>query len=90
MQAIYSFLFTFGLQYYVKIRASLLANHDILISKRTLHGRLGELGLFRRKGQSDIPDVAYFIEEELQKPGQLHGYRWMHLKCIHNGINIDK
>ena len=83
--------FYFNLGYnYLEIRASLLANHDILMSKRTLHRRLRELSLFRRKGHTDILDVACFIEEELQKSGQLHGYRWMHLKCIHNGINIDK
>ena len=60
------------------------------ISKRHLNRKLRALGLFRRKNHTDIVDVATFIEGELQTSGQLHGYRWMHLRCIQNSISIDR
>ena len=81
----------FNLGYnYNEIIASLLFNHNVAISKRTLNRKLRDLGLYRRKNHTDELDVAYFILQELQSSGCLHGYRWMHLKCIQNGINIDK
>lgn len=81
----------FNLGYnYNEIIASLLFNHNVAISKRTLNRKLRDLGLYRRKNHTDELDVACFILQELQSSGCLHGYRWMHLKCIQNGINIDK
>lgn len=39
---------------------------------------------------SDMIDVAVFIEEELSKSGQLHGYCWMYQKCIQSGFIFRK
>ena len=75
----------FNLGYnYNEIIASLLFNHNVAISKRTLNRKLRDLGLYRRKNHTDELDVACFILQELQSSGCLHGYRWMHLKCIQN------
>ena len=51
---------------------------------------LRRLNLRRRKNSSDVVDVALFILEELECTGQLHGYRWMHLKCKQAGFNIPR
>ena len=48
------------------------------------------MGLFRRKNISNIENVAQFIEREIRLSGSLHGYRWMHLKCLHHGIVVQK
>ena len=81
--------FNLGLNY-DEILASLLVNHNVLVSRRTLHRKLRGMGLFRRKHHTDIVEVACFLEEQVQKSGRLHGYRWMHFKCIQNGINTDR
>ena len=48
------------------------------------------MGLFRRKNYSNIENVAQFIEREIRLSGSLHGYRWMHLKCLHHGFVVQK
>ena len=52
------------------------------MSLRHLKRLLRELGLFRRKNYRDIRDVVDFIHEQIQTSGKLHGYRWMHEKCL--------
>ena len=45
---------------------------------------LRKQGLFRRKNKTEDLEVALFLEQQLMGSGQLHGYRWMHQKCIQN------
>ena len=42
--------------------------------------------LYRRKELSYIPNVAGYVDQEFAKSGQLHGYKWVHLKCTQNGF----
>lgn len=79
------FYFRLGLNYN-EILASLAYNHGVILSKRSLHRILRLGGLFRRKYKSDLVDLAVFMEELLQTDGNLHGYRWMHLRCIQRGF----
>ncbi|XP_071956877.1 uncharacterized protein [Antedon mediterranea] len=81
--------FHFGLNY-EEIIERMFMEHDVLLSVRTLKRRLKEMSLFRRKYHSDILDVAMFIEDQINASGQLHGYRWMHMRCKQNGLNVDK
>lgn len=62
----------------------------IQISMSTLRRRLKLLGLFRRKAQSDLLEVALFLHEQLNQYGILHGYRFMHLKCIQAGLVVTQ
>ena len=64
--------------------------HNVQISERHLRRLLRIMGLYRRKELSDILDVAVYVDQELSKSGQLHGYRWMHLKCIQNGFVVNQ
>lgn len=68
-----------------------LKNEDgINISMSTLRRHLKSLGLFRRKAQSDVLDVALFLQEQLNQHGMLHGYKFMHLKCIQSGLVVTQ
>ena len=68
-----------------------LENEDgINISMPTLRRHLKRLGLFRRKAQSDVLDVALFLQEQLNQHGMLHGYKFMHLKCIPSGLVVTQ
>ena len=64
--------------------------HGVVLSKRTLERILREKRLWRRKGKTDVAEVAAFIEAQLQTSGQCHGYRWMYQKCWINGIITDR
>lgn len=64
--------------------------HKVVISTRQLKRIVVSLGLYRRKFRSDLFDVATFISKELLVSGQLHGYRWMHTKCLERGLIMDK
>lgn len=76
---------------YDDICISLASRHNILISKRHLKRLINfHMGLFRRKHYSDINDVIDFIEILLTTSGQLHGYRWIHLKCILHGLTVSR
>uniref|UniRef100_A0A8W8K035 Integrase core domain-containing protein n=1 Tax=Magallana gigas TaxID=29159 RepID=A0A8W8K035_MAGGI len=44
----------------------------------------------RRKDYSDLLDVAIFIAQQQQTAGKLHGYRWMHLKCLQNNLRVPR
>ena len=70
-----------GLQYRDIVR-KLAIEHGVLLSLRHLKRLLRELGLFRRKNYSDVRGVVEFIHEQIQTSGKLHGYRWMHGKCL--------
>lgn len=81
--------FQLGLKY-KEILCCLAGNHRIIISMRTLKRVLNHFRLFRRKNKSDLLDVALFIVENLETHGSHHGYRWLHLKCIQEGLTVDR
>ena len=62
----------------------------VQIPERHLRRLLRIMGLYRRKELSDILDVAVYVDQELSMSRQLHGYRWMHLKCIQNGFVVNQ
>ncbi|KAJ8913061.1 hypothetical protein NQ315_006562 [Exocentrus adspersus] len=64
--------------------------HNYKLHPRTLKRILRELMLYRRKRFSPITHVVNFISDQLDKSGQLHGYRWMHLKCIQHGLVVTQ
>ena len=75
---------------YKEILCSLAVNHGIIISLRTLKRLLSRQNLFRRKQYTDIIDVALFIYKQLRGSGCMHGYRWMHQKCVQKGMTISR
>jgi hypothetical protein len=81
--------FRFGLSN-KEILESLAQLHGIVISKRTLQRITTKLSLFRRKEQTNLLDVALYITQQCEESGQSHGYRWMHLKCIHEGFVVSQ
>ena len=69
----------------------LLAHFNaIIMSRRTLQRRLSAYRLFRRKGKTDILDVALFMVQVLDSSGEMLGYRLMHLKCIQEGLTVTQ
>lgn len=64
--------------------------HNIAIHPRTLKRTLQKLALYRKKNFSNLETVLDFVGEQLEKSGYLHGYRWMHLKCIQNGFVVTQ
>lgn len=83
------FYFRLGLPYsdIVDLLASL---HGIVISERNLKRKLRQLRLWRRKHFTNVEEVVAFIEGELRGHGQMHGYRWMHRRCIHVGMTVKR
>lgn len=73
-----------------EILAFLALRHNITISERHLRRILKQQGLYRRKNYTDLGIVLEYIERKLQHSGKLHGYRWMHLKCIQNGFVVKQ
>ena len=69
-----------------EILMSLAVHHRIIISVRSLRRYLANMRLYRRKNYSNILDEALFIIEQVEKSGQLHGYKLLHLKCIQHGF----
>ena len=67
----------------------LAAKHGIIFSLRHLKRILNKLGLYRRR-HSDIVDVAVFMVDTLRTSARLHGYRWMHSKCVASGLRISR
>lgn len=74
----------------VETRSLLSAQFQTHISQRHFKRHLQRLGLFRRKNHSDIADVSTFIMEQLETHGCLHGYRFMHLKCLRAGLVVNR
>ncbi len=65
--------------------------HNRILSNRTLKRITSGLSLYRRKHQSDIVKVASFIFNEIaNKTVYMHGYRWMHSKCIQAGFVVSE
>lgn len=73
-----------------EIISCLEKNDRIGISIKQLRKVLHHLGLFRRRSFSGIETLVRFLERQLAVSGQLHGYRWMHLKCLQNGFVVTQ
>jgi len=81
--------FDMGLNY-TEILEFLHKNDNISMSLRTLKRILKSLTLARRKKFSSFATVSDFLSSQVQGLSQLHGYKWMHLKCIQNGFTITQ
>lgn len=81
--------FFLGLQQ-KEIIAMLEIVHNTVLHPRTLKRLLHKLQLHRRKNCTEFGYVLSFIKDQLDKSGQLHGYRWMHLKCIQHGLVVTQ
>ena len=81
--------FMLGLPY-EDILAILATNHDVVISIRTLHRILRSLSCYRRLHASPLPSIVEFIQLLLRQSGALHGYRWLHQRCIQEGFVISR
>ena len=66
----------------------MLKYHNIIINRRQVRYILSKAGLFRRRHFSPLVDVTLFIQKQLQGSGRMNGYRFMHKKCIRNGLRI--
>ena len=84
----YMLFFLIGMRHW-KILTCLRMD-GIQISMSTLQRRLKLFGLHRRKAQSDLLEIALFLQEQLNQYGMLHGYRFMHLKCIQAGLVVTQ
>ena len=73
-----------------EILECLARTNGVVLSLRSLRRILSTAHLFRIKNYSDILNVALFITEQVEKSGQLHGYRMMHLKCIQEGFVVSQ
>ncbi|XP_069122977.1 uncharacterized protein [Argopecten irradians] len=62
----------------------------VVLSLRTLKRKLRLLGLFRRKHFTDIIEVAIFIENVISDYNKLHGYKFLHLRCIQEGLVVSQ
>ncbi|CAH0551685.1 unnamed protein product [Brassicogethes aeneus] len=81
--------FSLGLQQR-EIITMLESVHNIIISPRNLKRILKKNNSYGRRNFSNPNTVAAFIESQLSGSGQMHGYRWMHLKCIQHGLVVTQ
>ncbi len=99
MRKITELLETMDVEYLVKsyfrlgfsnkeILCLLAHQHGVIISKRTLQRLCRKLNLFRRKNQTDIEEIASFVQSEMTTIGRLQGYRWLHLRAIRRGYVV--
>ena len=72
----------------IEIREILRCTHGYIVSERTLKRVLQRLGLTRR--YVDLLEAACFVENEISSSGNGNGYRWMHAKCVQQGISISR
>lgn len=75
---------------YKEICMLLRRRHDILINEQQMKRFLNSRNLYRKKYFSDIDDVVDFIASELEGSGQKVGYKWMHKKCLKNGLVVSQ
>ena len=73
-----------------EILCFLAENHGIIISIRTLKRVTARCEYYRRKGHSDILVVALFILKQCDGSSNLHGYRWLHRKCLEEGFVVPR
>ncbi len=73
-----------------EILCLLAHQHGVIISKRTLQRLCRKLNLFRRKNQTDIEEIASFVQSEMATSGRLQGYQWLHLRAIRRGYVVSQ
>lgn len=83
------FYFQLGMSFNDNLTA-LASRHGLVISRNSLLRILKDNRLSRRKNYADLGAVIDFIQEHLQGPGKMHGYRWMFTKCRENGLQAKK
>lgn len=76
--------------HYDEILFNLSIRHGIVISMKTLKRRLKKLNLWRRKNYTDLNVVLDHLNDDVTGYGQLHGYRWQHLRCIQSGLIVTQ
>ncbi|CAG2189187.1 uncharacterized protein [Mytilus edulis] len=86
--SICKFYFRLGFEYKYILKF-LAEQHGIVISMRTLKRTLKGAGLRRRKSKTDVLEAALFIQDKISS-GADYGYRWMHLQCTQNGLNVPR
>lgn len=64
--------------------------HGEFLSLCTLRRVLKSMGLYRRKNQSDLLEVASFLVDQLQGHRRLNGYKLHHLNCIQSGYVVTQ
>jgi hypothetical protein len=69
---------------------SLAAKHRTILSLRHLKRIRRQLALYRSIHSTSVMEVAMFIVEKLHISGALHGYRWMHSRCLENDLVVSK
>ncbi len=73
-----------------EILFALAEHHHIVTSRRTLKRLTSKWGLFRRGKHSDILEVSLFIMQQSDHSSNLHGYKWMHRKCLDESFNVPR
>lgn len=73
-----------------EICAVLLTRFHYNLSVRHLRRILARLQLYRRKDFTNLNEVVEFLQRQIERSGQLHGYRFMHLKCITHGLVVSR
>ncbi len=68
-----------------EILCLLAHQHGVIISKRTLQRLCRKLNLFRRKNQTDIEEIASFVQSEMATSG-----RWLHRRAIRRGYVVSQ
>ena len=51
---------------------------------------LSKYGLWRKTNFTDLSAIVDFIESQLRTSGQMHGYRWLHIKCLMYGFTVTR
>ena len=74
---------------YENTRIMLRNVHLYDISLGHMKRLISQYGLWR-KHFSDLSNVIEFIEPELRTSGCMHDYRWMHRKCLSNGLIVTR
>ena len=73
----------------LELLVALELSHGINISQRQLKRDLQHMNLYRRKHQTAEEDIINFLQMQIASSGHLHGYRWMHQKCVLHGITAS-
>ena len=89
IEAVVTDLFRTGMPY-KDIKAILHNVYSFKISIRQLKRLLSKYGLWRKKNFTDLSAIVDFIESQLRTSGQMHGYRWLHIKCLMYGFTVTR
>ena len=74
----------------MKTELMLSIHHGVHVSLRHLKRILHTLDLGRRMCYSNFNEVFQFISNDIKHSGMLHGYRWMHVKCLEAGFKVRR